>query len=101
MASRLWYSNTASFEVKLMSCKSCTSENQKKVRSEMIVHFSGLKNLDAPPIFASPELLVCMDCGFTELDLPKTTLCQLAKGFSSGTKSSQTYLSFLRSSSAN
>jgi hypothetical protein len=84
-----------------MACKSCSSENQQKVRSEMIVHFSGLKNLDTPPIFSSPELLVCMDCGFTELDLPKTTLCQLTKSFSEGTKSSRTYLSFLRSSSAN
>jgi hypothetical protein len=60
-----------------------------------------LKNLDVPPIFASPELLVCMDCGFTELNLPKPTLGQLAKGFSGGAKSSPPYLSFLRSSSAN
>ncbi len=83
-----------------MACKSCSSENQRKVRSEMIVHFSGLKNLEQPPILVSPALLVCIDCGFTELDLPKTTLCQLAKGFPDGTKSSPTYLSFLRSSAA-
>jgi hypothetical protein len=83
-----------------MACRSCGLENQQKLRSEMIVHFSGLKNLDQPPIFAFPELVVCIGCGFTELDLPETTLCQLAEGFPERTKSSPTYFSLLRSSAA-
>jgi hypothetical protein len=82
-----------------MACKLCSSENQSKLSSEMILHFSGMKNLDQPPVFASPEVVVCIDCGFAEFAIPETTLCQLAKDSPGQTKSSPTqYLSFLRSS---
>ena len=85
-----------------MGCKSCSSENQRKLSSEMILHFSGLKGLDQPPIFATPEVVVCIDCGFTELVLPETALCQLAKDSPGQIESSPNqYLSFLRSSAAN
>jgi hypothetical protein len=62
-----------------MNCKSCTSEHQRKFSSEINVHFSGLKNLDRPPVFVFPKLLVCMDCGFTEFAIPETELSQLGK----------------------
>jgi hypothetical protein len=94
-----WYSTTALFEAELMACKSCSSEHLQKLSSEMILHFSGLKRLDQPPIFATPEIVVCIDCGFAEFAIPETVLCQLAKDPPSQTKSSpDQYLSFLRSS---
>jgi hypothetical protein len=62
-----------------MSCKSCTSENQERFTSEIAVHFSGLKNLDKPPVFVFPKLLVCLDCGFTEFAMPETELGLLGK----------------------
>lgn len=46
----------------------------------MIVHFSGLKNLDTPPVFVFPKLLVCLDCGFTEFGMPKDEVCRLGQG---------------------
>jgi hypothetical protein len=62
-----------------MTCKSCSSENQQRFTSEICVHFPGLKNLDKPPVFVFPKLLVCLDCGFTEFDIPETELGVLGK----------------------
>jgi len=62
-----------------MSCKLCTSENQRRFSSEILVHFPGLENLDKPPVFVFPKLLVCMDCGFTEFAIPETELRLLGK----------------------
>lgn len=63
-----------------MRCKSCSSENQQEFSSEIIIHFSGLMNLDKPAVFAFPKVQVCPKCGFTEFDLPETTLRQLGEG---------------------
>ena len=60
-----------------MTCKSCTSENQRTFASEIAVHFPGLKDLDKPHVFIFPTLLVCMDCGFTEFAIPETELLLL------------------------
>jgi hypothetical protein len=74
-----------------MSCKSCSSENQRAYDSELLVHFSGLKNLDKAPIFAFPGLLVCMDCGFTEFALEELQLSLLGEGATArGTTTSPT-----------
>jgi hypothetical protein len=54
-----------------MSCKSCHSLNQRYFGAEMCIHFMGLKNLDKPTVWVFPQLLVCMDCGFTEFNLPE------------------------------
>jgi hypothetical protein len=62
-----------------MICKSCSSENQRRFTSEINIHFPGLKNLDKPPVFVFPKLLVCMDCGFTEFNIPETELRLLGK----------------------
>jgi hypothetical protein len=63
-----------------MKCKSCSSENQRKFSSEIIVHFAGLKNLDTPPVFVFPKLVVCLDCGFTEFAMPEAEVRQLGEG---------------------
>jgi|SRR5271157_4636424 len=65
-----------------MTCKSCSSENQRKFSSEIIVHFAGLKNLDTPPVFVFPKLLVCLDCGFTEFAMPEAEVRLLGEGAS-------------------
>lgn len=62
-----------------MTCKSCSSENQRWFSSEIIVHFAGLKNLDTPPVFVFPKLLVCLDCGFTEFAIPEAEVRQLGE----------------------
>jgi hypothetical protein len=44
----------------------------------MIIHFSGLRNLDKPGVWAYPKLLVCLDCGFSRFTVPEAALAQLA-----------------------
>ena len=66
-----------------MSCLSCGSGNQAEFSAEMIIHFSGLKNLDKPGVWAFPKLLVCLDCGSSRFTTPKTDLALLARGRSS------------------
>jgi hypothetical protein len=70
----------ASRGVMLMTCKSCSSENQRRFDSEVLVHFSGMKNLNTPPVFVFPKLLVCLDCGFAEFAVPQSQLCLLDEG---------------------
>jgi hypothetical protein len=41
----------------VMSCRSCSSNNQTEFGSEIIIHFSGLKNLDVPTVMVFPNEL--------------------------------------------
>ena len=53
-----------------MACRSCASGKQKGFPSEINIHPPrGLEYLSSPSVFAFPSLLVCLDCGFTELVL--------------------------------
>lgn len=63
-----------------MSCRSCGSKNQTQFASEMSVHHLGLENVDKPVVLIFPNLVVCMDCGFTELSLAQEELRELGKG---------------------
>jgi hypothetical protein len=57
-----------------MSCRACTSNNQTQFGSEIIIHFSGLKNLDKPAVMVFPKIVVCLDCGVTEFTIPEAEL---------------------------
>ena len=48
--------------------------------SEVNIHFPGPKNLTKHTVWTFPHLLVCLDCGFTELQIEKTELRLLAEG---------------------
>jgi len=63
-----------------MTCLVCSSDNQAEVAAEMVIHFSGLKNLDNPGVWAFLKLLVCLDCGFSRFTVPETELLLLANG---------------------
>ena len=62
-----------------MSCPSCGSENNAEFAAEMIIHFRGLENVDEPGVWVFPKLLVCLDCGFSQLTVPKSELALLAR----------------------
>ncbi len=62
-----------------MSCKSCQSVQQSNFKAEIAIHFPGLKDLDKPHVLIFPELLVCLDCGFTEFSIDETELQGLAE----------------------
>lgn len=57
-----------------MSCRACTSSNQTQFGSEVVIHFSGLKNLDKPAVMVFPKIAVCLDCSFTEFAIPEAEL---------------------------
>jgi hypothetical protein len=63
-----------------MSCRSCGSETQTEFASEISVHVLGLENVNEPTVMVFPRLLVCMNCGFTELTLAERELGLLGKG---------------------
>jgi hypothetical protein len=63
-----------------MSCKSCQSENQRTLNGEVAIHFPGLNGLDKPILWVFPKLLVCLNCGFTEFEIPKAELRRLVEG---------------------
>jgi hypothetical protein len=54
--------------------------NQAQFGSEIIIHFSGLKNLDTPTVMVFPKILVCLECGVTEFTVPEPQLRLLVKG---------------------
>jgi hypothetical protein len=53
-----------------MSCPLCVSGNQAELTAEVVIHFSGLKNLDNPGVWVFPKLLVCLDCGYSHFTVP-------------------------------
>jgi len=63
-----------------MSCIYCQSKNQTAFPSEVNIHFPGFSNLTKPSVWAFPELLVCLDCGFTEFRIEETELRLLEEG---------------------
>jgi hypothetical protein len=63
-----------------MYCPSCQSRNQAEFTAEIIIHFSGLKNIDKPGVWVFPKVSVCLDCGSSRFATPKTELALLATG---------------------
>jgi hypothetical protein len=63
-----------------MYCPSCQSSNQQEFTAEIIIHFSGLENIDKPGVWVFPRVSVCLDCGSSHFATPKTELPLLATG---------------------
>jgi hypothetical protein len=61
-----------------MSCLSCGSGYQEELTGEMVIHFSGLKNLDKPGVWVYPKLLVCLDCGCSHFTVAQRELASIA-----------------------
>jgi hypothetical protein len=61
-----------------MACKNCHSDIQRLFHSEIAVHFpGGLDALEKEQILIFPQLLVCLNCGFTEFLFPEADLRRL------------------------
>jgi hypothetical protein len=63
-----------------MLCKSCQSQNGREFNGEIAIHSSGLKGLNKPIVWVFPELVVCLDCGFTEFTIPESETRVLREG---------------------
>ena len=62
-----------------MYCASCQSSNQAEFTTEMMIHFSGVKNIDKPGVLVFPKVLVCLDCASSRFTIPGTDLALLAE----------------------
>ena len=57
-----------------MSCKFCGSSRQEHLNGEIAIHFPGLKGLEMPIVWVFPKLLICLNCGFVEFQIPEKEL---------------------------
>jgi hypothetical protein len=62
-----------------MPCKSCHSNNQRLLTAEMNIHFPGSIGWEKPTVWAFPEIVVCLSCGFVEFSIPEAELRSLAE----------------------
>jgi hypothetical protein len=60
-----------------MPCPSCASHNQSEFPVEMVIHPTGLKNVNNPGVWLFPKFLVCLDCGFSQYRVPPSALASL------------------------
>ena len=63
-----------------MTCKECTSRHLQDFSGELVVAFPGIERLKLDPVYVGGTILVCLDCGYTELVIPAAKLEQLRKG---------------------
>jgi hypothetical protein len=63
-----------------MYCALCESRNQAEFTAEMMIHLSGLRNIDRPGVLVFPKVWVCLDCGSSRFSTPETELRALGKG---------------------
>lgn len=57
----------------------CSLKNQHKLNAELGLHFPRLKGLDKPIVWAFPEVLVCLNCGFAVFALADAPLKELGQ----------------------
>jgi hypothetical protein len=50
----------------------------------MIIHFSGIENLDRPGVWVFPDLLICLDCGRSLFTVEENEFALLARRRSNG-----------------
>lgn len=62
-----------------MACKICNSENLQRLDGELTASLPSLKTLKVPPIYVCQSVVVCLECGFSELVIPTTELQSLKK----------------------
>jgi hypothetical protein len=62
-----------------MFCKACKSDNLQRLDGELTVSQPDVKGLKVPPVYICQSILICLDCGFTELAIPPDELRLLKK----------------------
>lgn len=61
-----------------MVCKFCQSSQLGEFPAEIAIHFPGLENLKEPPLLVFEKLTICLNCGFTEFEIPEPELRSLS-----------------------
>jgi hypothetical protein len=70
-----------------MSCKLCASMAEQDFAGELSVVFPGLQGLNLSPVYICQHILVCLECGFTELVIPGPELDRLRVGMTGSSRS--------------
>ena len=63
-----------------MSCKTCHSNNQTTLHSEIAIHFPPNGDKYKPIALAFPSLTICLSCGFTEGRMDDSELKEINEG---------------------
>lgn len=62
-----------------MPCKNCGAENLKKFSGELTANFPDFGDIKVAPVYFCQEALICMACGFLEMQVPVDKLDLLRK----------------------
>jgi hypothetical protein len=57
-----------------MACNKCASANERSFKAELSVAFREIESLNQAPVYMSQDILICLDCGHTELTVPAKPL---------------------------
>jgi hypothetical protein len=69
-----------------MACRKCASTNDRSFKAELTAAFKEIESLHRSPVYMSQDILICLDCGHTELTFPPKAL-ELLQRLSSGPNS--------------
>jgi len=68
---------TSTARMRIMVCAKCSSDRQRTLNAEITTSFSTLKDLNRSPFYFCQHITVCLDCGHTELSIPRPDLNRL------------------------
>jgi hypothetical protein len=68
-----------SFGEARVGCRNCKSNRLHRFAGELTASSLKIENVSAEPVYVCQEVLVCVDCGFTELLIPPQELDRLRK----------------------
>jgi hypothetical protein len=57
-----------------MVCPKCQSSSLSIVPAEIRLYRNGPRTLSHPPMTPSPDVRVCLDCGWSEFSIPRSWL---------------------------
>ena len=57
-----------------MACPKCQSAAVSVIPAEVRLYRNTLRTLSHPPMTPSPDILVCLDCGWSEFSIPPSWL---------------------------
>jgi hypothetical protein len=57
-----------------MICPKCQSDSLSIIPAEVRLYRNSLRTLSHPPMTPSPDVRVCLDCGWSEFSIPRSWL---------------------------
>ncbi len=57
-----------------MNCPKCQSSSVSVIPAEIRLYRNCLRTLSHPPMTPSPDVMVCLDCGWSEFSIPRSWL---------------------------